>query len=78
MSYIIPDSVYNVIKWAVLIVLPALATLVSVVGPVWGMDGDLCQAVVTTITAVATFGGAVLGVSAVTAKAPEGDGKPED
>ena len=72
MSYIIPDRVYQVIKWAVLIVLPAVATLVATVGPVWGMDGELCQAVVTTITAFSTFGGVVLGVSAATAKPADG------
>ena len=73
MSYIIPESVYKVVKWAVLIVLPAVATLVSTVGPVWGMDGELCQAVVTTITAVSAFGGVVLGVSAATARPSEGE-----
>lgn len=73
MSYIIPEGVYKVVKWAVLIVLPAVATLVSTVGPVWGMDGELCQAVVTTITAVSAFGGVVLGVSAATARPSEGE-----
>lgn len=72
MQYVIPDKVYQVVKWAVLIVLPAVATLVATVGPVWGMDGELCQAVVTTITAVSTFGGVVLGVSAATAKPADG------
>lgn len=71
MNYMLPDNVYNVIKWAVLIVLPAVATLVSTVGPVWGMDAELCQAVTTTITAVSAFGGMVLGVSAKTAKPTE-------
>ena len=72
MQYVIPDKVYQVVKWAVLIVLPAVATLVSTVGPVWGMDAELCQAVVTTITAVSTFGGVVLGMSAATAKPVDG------
>ena len=72
MQYVIPDRVYQVVKWAVLIVLPAVATLVSTVGPVWGMDAELCQAVVTTITAVSTFGGVVLGMSAATAKPVDG------
>lgn len=71
MNYMLPNNVYNVIKWAVLIVLPAVATLVSTVGPVWGMDAELCQAVTTTITAVSAFGGVVLGVSAKTAKPTE-------
>ena len=67
MNYILPEKAYQIIKWAVLIVLPALATLVSTVGPAWGMDGELCQSVVTTITALSAFGGCLLGVSAVTA-----------
>lgn len=73
MSYIIPDNVYKVVKWAVLIALPALATLVGAVGAAWGADPSVLSAVSTTITAVATFGGAVLGVSAATAR-PSGEG----
>ena len=69
MNYLVPDKAYKIIKWGVLIVLPATATLVGTIGPVWGMDGDLCQAIVTTITALSAFGGVVLGVSQVTAKA---------
>ncbi len=72
MQYVIPDKVYNLIKWAALIVLPALATLFSAVAAAWGMDAGLVNAVVTTITAVSAFGGAVLGVSAATARPGEG------
>lgn len=75
MQYILPDKAYQVIKWAVLIVLPALATLISTVGPAWGMDGALCQALTTTITAVSAFGGCVLGISAVTATEVTDDGR---
>lgn len=72
MQYIIPDKVYKLLKWGALIALPALATLVGTVGPVWGMDAGLCKAVVTTITALATFCGVLLGVSAATARPGEG------
>lgn len=65
-KYLLPERAYQLIKWAVLIVLPALATLIATVGPVWGMDGQLVQSVTTTITAVSAFGGVVLGVSAAT------------
>lgn len=71
MNYMIPDGVYQLLKWAALIVLPAAATLIATVGPVWGMDGTLVQAVTTTITAVSAFCGVVLGVSEVT-KTPAG------
>ena len=71
MQYIIPDKAYRIIKWAVLIVLPAAATLFSALAAAWGMDAQLAQAIVTTITAISAFGGAVLGVSAATAKEGE-------
>ena len=67
MQYVIPDNVYDVVKWLCALVLPALATLVGTIGSAWGMDASLCGAIMTTITAVATFGGAVLGISAATA-----------
>ena len=52
MQYILPDKVYNVIKWACLIALPALATLVSAIGSAWGADASLLSAISTTITAI--------------------------
>lgn len=78
MEYIISDKAYKTIKWAVLIVLPAAATLFSALAAAWGMDAGLAQAIVTTLTALATFGGTVLGVSAATARPAqdgEGDGR---
>lgn len=60
----IKDSVYDVLKWVSIICLPALATLVTVVFKVWGIPyGD---EIAQTITAVATFLGAVLMVSNAT------------
>lgn len=68
MRYMLPDTVYKVLKWGCLIVLPAAATCLATVGPVWGMDAALCNSITTTITAVGTFGGVVLGVSEATKK----------
>lgn len=60
------NKVYDVLKWLALIALPALATLVSVVLPLWNIvDEGTTTAIVGTITAVATFFGALLGVSTV-------------
>lgn len=73
MEYIISDKAYKTIKWAVLIVLPALATFLGVVLPAVGVDAGVSQTVVTVTTAVSAFGGAVLGVSAATAKPSGGD-----
>lgn len=55
------DKTYNVIKWFVLTVLPALSVLVGVLGKAYGWnDTDLT---VITINAVAVFLGAVTHVS---------------
>lgn len=56
----IPSKLYDVLKYVALIVLPALATLVATLGEAWGLGPDQTAAVVKTITAVATFLGAVL------------------
>lgn len=57
----LPDSLYNVMKWIVIIVLPALATLYAALAAVWAWP--FSQEVVTTITAVDTFLGAILCIS---------------
>lgn len=67
MQYLIPDRLYQVLKWVGLIVLPALATFIQTVGTAagWGAT-DL---VVTIVTATGTLIGAVLVTSAARATA---------
>ena len=55
------DQVYNVIKWAVVLLLPALATLYAALAAAWGWP--CAQEITTTITAVDTFLGAILCIS---------------
>lgn len=58
------DKIYEILKWVALIALPALATLISVILPLWNIcDESVVTAVVGTITALATFLGTLLGVS---------------
>lgn len=58
------NKVYEILKWVALIALPALATLVSVILPLWNIvDEGTTTAIVGTITAVSTFLGTLLGVS---------------
>lgn len=66
MTYILPDNVYQILKWLGLIACPALATFVGVVGPVWGMP--YVEATVTTINATGLLIGALIGASHITAK----------
>lgn len=55
------DKIYDILKWVAIIVLPALATLVKVVFTIWQLPYG--TEIATTITAVATFLGALLMVS---------------
>lgn len=66
MQYIIPDKVYQALKWAGLVALPAVATFYGVCAPLWGWPTP--EAVVTTINAAGVLMGACLGYSALTAK----------
>nr|DAQ95953.1 MAG TPA: holin [Caudoviricetes sp.] len=59
----LPDKLYDILKWLVIIVLPACATLYAALASVWGWP--FAEQVTTTITAVDTFLGAVLCISAV-------------
>lgn len=64
--YLLPSKVYSWAKWIGLIALPAIATFVSTVGPVWGWPRT--DAIVTTINAIGLMVGALIGVSQATAK----------
>lgn len=57
------NNIYDVLKWLVIIVLPAAATLYNVLAGVWGWP--YAEEVVSTVTAVDTFLGAVLCISNV-------------
>ncbi len=70
-EYIIPNEVYQVLKWLGLIACPAVATFVGAVFPAWGIPN--ADAVVLTLNAAGVLIGALIGVSAATSKqVPEG------
>ena len=69
MRYIIPDKIYDILKWVGLVVIPATATLVGAVGTAWGWPH--ITAIVSSITAIGAFIGAMIGVSAATGKPAE-------
>lgn len=66
MEYLLPDKAYQALKWVGLIVIPALATLLGAVGTAWGWPH--LTAIVTTITAIGTFVGALVGASNASGK----------
>lgn len=70
-EYIIPNEVYQVLKWLGLVACPAVATFVGAVFPAWGIPN--ADAVVLTLNAAGVLIGALIGVSAATSKqVPEG------
>ena len=60
----LPDKVYDILKWAAIIALPALSTFLVVVSKIWGW-ADMGSMIAQTVTAVAVLLGALLGVSSV-------------
>lgn len=57
------NEVYDVLKWIVMVVLPASATFYSLLAGTWGFP--YADEIVQTITGLATFLGAVLCISSV-------------
>lgn len=55
------DRLYDILKWLVISVFPAAATLYSLLAVVWGWP--YADEVATTVTGVNTFLGAVLCIS---------------
>lgn len=60
------NRVYDVLKWACLIALPALSVLYSVLSGVWGWP--YAEEVSTTINAVIAFVGTLIGLSTMSYK----------
>lgn len=60
------DTVYDVLKWVALIVLPAVATLYTTLAGIWGLP--FAEQVPATVTAIDLFIGALLGLSNATYK----------
>lgn len=57
------NKTYDILKWIVITVLPALLTLFGVIGAT--LDFSFTDTVITIGTAVITFLGTVLGISSV-------------
>ena len=58
------NKTYDVLKWIASVVLPALASFVLVLGQIWGWT-ELTVPIGATIAALATFTGALLGISSI-------------
>lgn len=59
----IPDKIYNILKWIALILLPAIAFLYGCLGDIWGWP--YVDAIVRSIAGIETFIGMLIGISTV-------------
>lgn len=60
------NSTYDVIKWAVMVVLPALATFYAAIGKIWGLP--YTTEIPSTLTALSTLLGACAMISSANYK----------
>ena len=68
------NKAYDILKWLCVLAFPALATFYAVVAKIWGLPYG--TEIPATITAVATFIGALLGVSHIQYQEDPGDDFP--
>ena len=57
------DKTYDILKWVVMLLLPALATLVTALGQIWGFA--LAPQISETIVAVNAALAMILGISTI-------------
>lgn len=62
----LPDKVYDVLKWMCLIFAPALITFLTAIFTIYQIPN--LEVVTGTIAAVATFIGALIGISTISYK----------
>lgn len=72
-EYIIPNNLYQALKWLGLIACPAIATFIGAVFPAWGIPN--VDAIVLTLNATGVLIGALIGVSAATSRQADEGGE---
>ena len=71
-DWLIPDKVYDILKWIGLVVCPALALCVGTVAQACGVDAGTTKSAVTIINAVGVFVGMTIGASQLKANGTKG------
>lgn len=57
---ILNSKLYNILKWTLIIFVPALLTLIGTLGHIYNFD---TETIVLTISAISTFLGVITGIS---------------
>lgn len=58
----IPNKIYDILKWVLMIVVPAFITLFTLLAKTWNWNIPVVS-ITTTISGIATFIGVVVGIS---------------
>lgn len=66
---ILPDKIYNILKWAALVAIPALAIFYFTISKIWGLPYG--AEVAATLDAVALLIGTLIGISQYNIKKEE-------
>ena len=69
MQYLLPNRIYDLIKYVVTIVMPAASVLYVALAGIWGWP--YADEISRTIAAIYTFLCALMGISQLTAKAAD-------
>lgn len=56
----INNTIYNILKWGLIIFVPALLTLIGTLGQIYSFD---TEKIVLTVSAISTFLGVITGIS---------------
>ena len=72
----ISDKTYQILKWVAIIVMPALATFCVAMGEIWGIP--YTTQIASTLTALATFLGALLGIASAQYNSDNSDDEEEE
>lgn len=67
----IPNKVYDVLKWIAILFLPALAVFIRTIFPIWGIPYG--EEISETLIALQVFLGAILGISTISYKMEAGN-----
>ena len=70
------SKVYDVLKWIVLVCLPALTTLWLTIGAIWSLP--YTEPIGATLGAITVFLGALLGISSIQYKRLESENKDKE
>lgn len=68
---ILPNKVYDVLKWITLVFLPALTTFTGVILGCLKVEPEVTNVIITIMVGFTTFLGAILGLSNINYKGGE-------